>query len=168
MTHQLKHKPPQQTLAELQLLQPKAKSNEQAAALDRAIFYLQTRLEKIDYPFFQKRGYPIGSGCVESGHKVVVQRRLKGAGMRWAPHHVDPMLALRDLVCNRRWSEGWAQIVAHQQKQRRQKRMAPLSTEKKPISEPITFAQLKKWVVSRNVCKCAPHLTKIFNQQQIP
>lgn len=143
MAHQLKHKPPQRTLAELQLLQPKAKSDEQAAALDRAIFYLQTRLEMIDYPFFQKRGYPIGSGCVESGHKVVVQRRLKGAGMRWAPHHVDPMLALRDLVCNRRWSEGWAQIVAHQQKQRRQKRMAPLSTEKKPIPEPISFAKLK-------------------------
>ena len=144
MAHQLKHKPPQHTVAELRLLQAKAKSDEQAAALDRAIFYLQTRLEMIDYPFFQKRGYPIGSGCVESGHKVVVQRRLKGAGMRWAPHHVDPMLALRDLVCNRRWSEGWSQIVTYQQKQRSLKRMAAVFTEEKPISEPITFAKLKK------------------------
>lgn len=143
MAHQLKHKPPQRTLADLHLLQPKAKTDEQAAALDRAIFYLQTRLAMIDYPFFQKRGYPIGSGCVESGHKVVVQRRLKGAGMRWAPHHVDPMLALRDLVCNRRWSEGWAQIAAHLQERSRQKRMASVSTEKKPIPEPITFAKLK-------------------------
>ena len=64
--------------------------------------------------------------------------------MRWAPHHVDPMLALRDLVCNRRWSEGWSQIVTYQQKQRSLKRMAAVFTEEKPISEPITFAKLKK------------------------
>lgn len=144
MAHQLKHKPPQRTLADLRLLQPKAKSDEQAAVLDRAIFYLQTRLEMIDYPFFQRRGYPIGSGCVESGHKVVVQRRLKGAGMRWALHHVDPLLALRDLVCNRRWSEGWVQIVEHQQEQRRQKQMASVSVvTENPVSEPITFAKLR-------------------------
>lgn len=143
MAHQLKHKPPQRTLAELQLLQPKAKSDEQTATLDRALFYLQTRLEMIDYPFFQKRGYPIGSGSVESGHKVVVQRRLKGAGMRWAPHHVDPMLALRDLVCNRRWPEGWSQIVTYQQKQKRRKRKVAISTKEKRGPEPITFAKLK-------------------------
>jgi hypothetical protein len=143
MAHQLKHKPPQRTLAELQLLQPKAKTDKQAAMLDRAIFYLQTRLEMIDYPFFQKRGHPIGSGSVESGHKVVVQRRLKGAGMRWAPHNVDPMLALRDLVCNHRWSEGWSQIVAYQQKQKRRKRVTTVSVKEKPGPEAVTFAKLK-------------------------
>jgi hypothetical protein len=61
----------------------------------------------LDYPHFRRCGYPIGSGSVESGHKRVVQRRLKGAGMRWAEHHLDPMLALRDLVCNDRWDAGW-------------------------------------------------------------
>lgn len=45
MAHQLKHQPPQRTLADLRLLQPKAKSDEQAIVLDRAILYLQTRLE---------------------------------------------------------------------------------------------------------------------------
>jgi hypothetical protein len=53
----------------------------------------------LDYAHFRRRGYPIGSGCVESGHKVVVQRRLKGAGMRWAKPHLDPMLALHNLRC---------------------------------------------------------------------
>lgn len=38
--HQLKHQPPQRTLAELSLLQPKAKGDEQAAVLDNARFYL--------------------------------------------------------------------------------------------------------------------------------
>jgi hypothetical protein len=143
MAHQLKHEPPQRTVADLRLLQPKAKTDEQVAALDRAIHYLQRRLEMIDYPYFQTRGYPIGSGSVESGHKVVVQRRLKGPGMRWAEHHVDPLLALRDLVCNDRWQEGWSQIVAHQQIQRHLKQPLAEETEEMPGSQPLTFAQLK-------------------------
>lgn len=119
--HQLKHEPPQRTLAELALLQPKAKREEQAAVLHGTQAYLQHRLEMIDYPYFQRRGYPIGSGSVESAHKQVVQRRLKGAGMRWAAHHVDPLLALRDLLSNGRWNEGWRDIVAFQQQQQREK-----------------------------------------------
>ena len=30
-----------------------------------------------------------------------------GAGMRWARHNVNRMLALRNAVCNRRWNETW-------------------------------------------------------------
>ncbi|NJN55323.1 MAG: hypothetical protein HC804_11520 [Anaerolineae bacterium] len=52
---------------------------------------------------FKTWDFRLGRGAVESSHKQ--------AGMRWAEHHVDPMLALRNLVCNDRWSEGWAQIV---------------------------------------------------------
>ena len=37
---------------------------------------------------------------VESANKVVVQARLKGAGMHWEPTHVNPMLALRTAACN--------------------------------------------------------------------
>jgi len=143
MAHQLKHLPPQRTLADLQLLKPKAKTDEQGLTLDRAILYLQTRLEMIDYPYFQSRGYPIGSGCVESGHKVVVQRRLKGAGMRWARHHVDPMLSLRDLTCNRRWQEGWSQIVAHLHCQQRLSKTPPVQVDSEPTSQPLTFANLQ-------------------------
>ena len=120
--HQLKHEPPQRTLGELSLLEPKAKREEQAKVLHGAQAYLEHRLEMIDYPYFQRRGYPIGSGSVESAHKQVVQRRLKGPGMRWAAHHVDPLLALRDLVSNGRWTEGWQDIVAFQQQEQREKR----------------------------------------------
>jgi hypothetical protein len=143
MAHQLKHKPPQRTLADLRLLQPKAKNSEQEAALDCATHYLRKRQEMIDYPYFQNRGYPIGSGSVESGHKLVVQARMKGAGMRWAPHHVDPMLALRDLHGSDRWEEGWSQIVAHQQWQRRVKRTSVRPAEEATSTEPHTFAKLK-------------------------
>jgi hypothetical protein len=36
----------------------------------------------MQYPMYQEAGWPIGSGSVESANKVVVEARLKGAGMR--------------------------------------------------------------------------------------
>ena len=58
------------------------------------------------------QGWPIGSGMAESANKSVVEARLKGAGMHWQRTHVDPMLALRNLVCNDRWSQEWPRIHA--------------------------------------------------------
>lgn len=61
----------------------------------------------MQYPSYQRQGWPIGFGMVESANKVVVQARLKGAGMHWSSQHVNPMLALRTTVCNQRWDEAW-------------------------------------------------------------
>ena len=74
------------------------------------------------YPTFLAAGWPIGDGAVESGNKLVVEARLKGSGMHWARPHVDPMLALRNIVCSDRWDEAWPQIVRtlRQQAQQRQ------------------------------------------------
>ncbi len=36
----------------------------------------------IRYARFRAQGYPIGSGSVESANKLVVQSRMKQAGMR--------------------------------------------------------------------------------------
>jgi hypothetical protein len=140
--HRLKHKPPQQTVANLRLLQQKSKTDEQAAIVDCALFYIQKRKEMMDYAHFRRLGYPIGSGCVESGHKVVAHSRLKGAGMRWAPQHVDPMLSLRNLVCNDRWQEGWQQIATYHHQQRKASRRSTQVT-KPNSSEPITFEALE-------------------------
>jgi len=52
---------------------------------------------------------------VESANKVVVEARLKGAGMRWQDQNVNPMLVLRNAVCNRRWQETWTTARAHRQ-----------------------------------------------------
>lgn len=47
--------------------------------------------------------------------------------MHWARAHVNPMVALRDVLCSDRWEEDWPQIAtrvrgeslqAHQQRQR--------------------------------------------------
>lgn len=72
--------------------------------------YLEARVDQMQYPRFRAEGWPIGSGMVESANKLVVEDRLKGAGMHWADAHVNPMLALRNAVCNDRWDECWTMI----------------------------------------------------------
>lgn len=74
--------------------------------------YLDKRKDQIRYADFRAQGYPIGSGAVESANKLVVAARLKGAGMHWAPAHVNPMLALRGMACSDRWDEAWPQLTA--------------------------------------------------------
>ena len=103
--HALKHDGPDAVLAALRAL-PTGEDR------DAALEYLEPRLPQLQYPTFRAQGYPIGSGIVESANKVVVEDRLKGSGMHWAPANVDPMLALRTVVCADRWDEAWPQISA--------------------------------------------------------
>jgi hypothetical protein len=138
----LKHQPPQETMANLRLLQSKTKREEQAALFDSACHYLQSRLPMLDYARCRRRGCPVGSGSVESWHKVVVQRRLNGAGIRWAEQHLDPMLALRDLVYNGCWEEGWQQIVLFQQEQQLAQKV-PAADARQPPPQPLTFPRLQ-------------------------
>lgn len=69
--------------------------------------YLASRLAMIHYAAFVAAGYPIGSGCVESANKLLVEARLKGAGMHWARANVTPLLELRTMLRNGRWEERW-------------------------------------------------------------
>jgi hypothetical protein len=81
------------------------------AVLTDATDYLSTRRAMLRYAEFRAAGYPIGSGAVESANKLVVEARLKGAGMHWALAHVNPLLALRGMACSDRWEEAWPQLV---------------------------------------------------------
>jgi len=72
--------------------------------------YLEKRQAQMQYPDFQAQGWPIGSGIVESGNKLVVESRLKGAGMHWERQNVNPMLGLRNIVCSDRWPQEWPVI----------------------------------------------------------
>jgi hypothetical protein len=72
--------------------------------LATAVAYFRDRRAQLAYPAFRAAGWPVGSGATESGHKQVMQARMKRAGMRWARPHVNSMLALRVLECNGRWA----------------------------------------------------------------
>jgi hypothetical protein len=110
--HRLKHEGPAQVLRHLGRL---AKRYPQ---IQEQVNYLQKRRELMEYPTYQRQGWPIGSGSVESSHKFVVQARLKGSGMHWKPAHVNPMLALRLALLNERWTESWQQQERLRQQQR--------------------------------------------------
>lgn len=94
--------------------------------LDEPLNYLMKREAMLQYPQFQAQGWPIASGMVESANKLVVEARLKGAGMHWHPDQVNPMLALRNVVCNDRWEETWPTLTAGlRQRSQRPSRDAP-------------------------------------------
>lgn len=118
-THRLKQKGPEGLLRELGKLQ---RQHPQSEVLASHLAYLKKRKPQMQYPRFQAQGWPIGSGIVESGNKLVVEARLKGAGMHWAETHVNPMLALRNLLCSGRWQEDWPKIEARLRQQTQQRR----------------------------------------------
>ncbi len=118
--HRLKHQGPHRVLTHLSWLAARYPSS----AVQEKLTYLQKREAHMQYPTYQQAGWPIGSGSVESANKVVVEARLKGAGMRWERQNVNPMLVLRNGVCNRRWNETWAAAVAHRQALRTSQRQA--------------------------------------------
>jgi hypothetical protein len=69
--------------------------------------YLINRLECLDYPRALALGLPIGSGMIESGHRHVLQARLKKAGTAWLPDHADQIAHLRVLRANDQWLSIW-------------------------------------------------------------
>lgn len=106
--HRLKQAGPQELLLELQALNSQYP---EPSPVSSNLAYLHKRQAQIQYPQFQAQGWPIGSGIVESGNKLVVEARLKGSGMHWADRHVDPMLAIRNILCSDRWKEEWPKIA---------------------------------------------------------
>lgn len=93
-----------------------------------ALAYRAPRLPQLQSPTFRAAGYPIGRGRVAGANQVVVQDRLKGSGRHGAPACVDPMLALRTVVCADRGEEAWPRIsarlraAARSRRQRRHRR----------------------------------------------
>ena len=119
LCHTLKHQGPEGVMRELSALVEAHPAHEE---LPKHLAYLQNRVAQLDYPRFVAEGWPIGSGMVESANKLVVEERLKGPGMHWEAKNVNPMLALRNAICNDRWDETWALVEREQRQQVRTER----------------------------------------------
>jgi hypothetical protein len=65
--------------------------------------YITNNIKNIDYVAYEKKGYFIGSGAIESGNKIVLQQRLKQAGMRWNVETAQNMLTLKAKVESALW-----------------------------------------------------------------
>jgi hypothetical protein len=82
-------------------------TDEEDAPVRKSYRYLNNRLDCLDYPRALALGLPIGSGMIESGHRHVLQARLKKAGTAWLRDHADQIAHLRVLRANRQWESFW-------------------------------------------------------------
>lgn len=73
----------------------------------RAIGYFTTNAERMNYPAFVARQFPIGSGAVESAGKLLIAEREKGTGMRWTRAGAQAVATLRALHRSGRWDAFW-------------------------------------------------------------
>ncbi len=73
--------------------------------------YLKNNEDNIDYPRYQELGYFVGDGAIESGHKTVLQARMKLAGMRWNIETAQRMLSLRAKIGSKLWDKCVVPLV---------------------------------------------------------
>ncbi len=127
--HTLRHGDPDTVLTALGALPA-------GEARDRALGYLTARRAQVAYRDFVARGWPIGSGCVESAHKGIVQQRLKGRGMRWSRPAADSILALRVVDANTRWDATWRHLGTHQRAAQQARTATRRAARRQPPANP--------------------------------
>ncbi len=66
------------------------------------------RPDQLDDAYALTHDLPVGSGMIESGHRHVVQTRIKGAGAWWTSVNVHAICQLRTLRANRQWGLYWS------------------------------------------------------------
>lgn len=84
---------PWKLLRELEAWVPPSAAGQEVRRVQLA--YFQRQQERMQYPEYRRRGFPLGSGAVEGACKHVVVDRLRQSGMRWKPVTADPVLQLR-------------------------------------------------------------------------
>lgn len=71
------------------------------------IRYYKNNQDRMHYKRYRDLGLDIGSGAIESAHRIIVQCRMKQSGMHWKKKNVQSMVSLRAKYL----SGGWEDIV---------------------------------------------------------
>ena len=79
--------------------------------VERLHKHLTRFADSIHYDDYKARGWPIGSGEIESGHRYVPQKRLKLPGMWWTEKNLKAMMALRIVRANGWWGALWLEAA---------------------------------------------------------
>lgn len=74
----------------------------------REINYFDKNKNRLDYPYYIKLHYPLGSGVVEGGIKYVCNKRLKNGSACWRVEHVNGLLKLRIIWFNGYFDDFWS------------------------------------------------------------
>lgn len=110
LRHQLRHGYVHRIIREFSALLRYSSTPESAKpTLRRVRDYLDKHHHHLQYRTFKERGWPIGSGMVESACKWLITQRFKGVGMRWSASGFDHLLALRVAWVNQRFDTLFAQ-----------------------------------------------------------
>jgi hypothetical protein len=150
--HRLKHQGPARVLKHLSWLAAGSPN----PTIQEKLTYLQKRQAHMQDPTYQAAGWPIGSGSVESANQLVVEARLKGAGMRWGRHNVNPRLLLRNAVCNRRWHQIWQTSVAKRRALRTSQRQAESQQRLTSACGTLAFWGARVYRLSHPAVQAAP------------
>jgi len=79
--------------------------------VEAAVTYFSNNGHRMDYAAHLAQQHPLGSGVTEAACKVIVKKRLCGAGMRWKEHGASVVLTLRCLrYSDGRWQQFWQKI----------------------------------------------------------
>ena len=79
----------------LDLEQMKPRDEEAAEEIRKLLGYLKENQGRVKYGRLRRKGYPIGSGGIESANKFISHVRLKRSGAWWYVERANEMLALR-------------------------------------------------------------------------
>jgi len=88
-----------------QLQKLKYQASQRQEAIAKLARFLKKQQNRMDYPDYEAKGWPISSGPMESGCKQL-GLRLKGPGMRWRQRSVSPMSQMVALWCSNRWPQS--------------------------------------------------------------
>ena len=82
-------------------------SNSKKKTFSKVITYLKNHRHYMKYDEYLARGYPIGSGIVESACGHVVKDRMEITGARWGISGAEAILKLRSIVKSNDWDNYW-------------------------------------------------------------
>jgi hypothetical protein len=106
LRHKLRHGQEQQVLGQVAQLRPRR--GEAGQVIRREQGYFQTHAGRMNYEPIAKRGWPIGSGPVESACRQK-QCRFKRCGQFWTKRGLRNLCALDEARRNHHWDELWRQ-----------------------------------------------------------
>ena len=98
-----------QVIAELATRTEAAHLPDEQAPVRCAHRYLSKRVDQLDYQAAIARELPVGSGLIESGHRHVLQARLKKSGAWWTHANAHAMAQMRVIRANHLWEHYWNQ-----------------------------------------------------------
>jgi hypothetical protein len=102
--HQLRHGRQGQALREVAALE--ARRGARGKVIVREKNYFAQHARRMNYQAVARRGWPIGSGAVESACRQR-QGRFKRCGQFWTPLGLSNLCALSDALQNGHWDELW-------------------------------------------------------------